>query len=78
MTVVIPNQTPAVDFKEMDEQIKTMMSRGQTMRKDGLHKNTLSIICGKEGQYVNIRDHIKARQMYSISIPCNFCKKIFR
>ena len=28
MNVVIPNQTPGVDFKEMDEQIKTMMSSG--------------------------------------------------
>ena len=56
MTVVVPNQTPAVDFKELDEKIKTMMSRGQTMRKDGIHKNTLCIICGKEGQYVNIRE----------------------
>ena len=78
MTVVVPNQTPAVNFKEMDEKIKAMMSRGQTMRKDGKHKNTLCIICGKEGQYINIRDHIEARHMDSISLPCNFCERTFR
>ena len=78
MTVVVPNQTPTVNFKEMDEKIKAMMSRGQTMRKDGQHKNTLCIICGKEGQYINIRDHIEARHMDSISLPCNFCERTFR
>ena len=35
-------------------------------------------VCGKEGQGINIRDHIEANHLEGIILPCNLCDKTFR
>ena len=76
--VAITTQTATGDFKELDEQIKLMITQGQTLWKDGTRKNHACTVCGKEANYSNIKNHIESSHMEGVSIPCNFCDKTFR
>ena len=35
-------------------------------------------VCGKKGQYTNIKDHIEANHIESVYHPCKYCDKTFR
>ena len=35
-------------------------------------------VCGKEGSWNMIRDHIEAKHITGISIPCDTCGKAYR
>ena len=76
--VAVTNQGFSEDLKELDIQIKSMMSIGQTMMKGGRQKNYVCSICGKEGAYGLIKGHIEVNHVEGVSIPCNKCEKIFR
>ena len=67
-----------VNVLELDEQIKSMMTIGKTMRKDGKQKNTRCTVCGKESKYSHIKSHIKTTHMDGISFPCNLCERSCR
>ena len=63
------------DFNELNKQIKTFMVQGKTWDEKTKRRNKTCTVCGKEGQYINIRNHIEANHMEGISIPCNLCEK---
>ena len=65
------------DFQELDEQIKSMMGQSQNTLPNGRKKKVCKV-CEKEGDYRVIKDHIEARHIEGVSIPCNSCDKIFR
>ena len=74
------------DFKELDEKVKSMMEKGQTMIPSGKQANgtlkqatsRICKVCGKEGAPIAIRDHIEANHLDGVSLPCNVCGKVFR
>ena len=69
------------DLKELDEKIRTVMGRGETMVRNGAKKMTrayLCKVCGKEGILTNIRNHIEAMHIEGIMIPCDHCGKTFK
>ena len=76
--VAVTDQSFSGDLKELDVQIKSMMSVGQTLVKGGKQKNNACTVCGKEGAYSQIKGHIEANHVEGVSIPCNMCEKIFR
>ena len=82
MAVALPKQHFSGDIKELNEQVETMIIRGENMLCDSNKKPVKSFICkvcGKEsGQKINIKDHIEANHLDGVSIPCNFCEKTFR
>ena len=80
MTIAIPNQQYSENMKELDGQIETMMGRGESMITVGnqTRKAYACKVCGKEGQRINIINHIEANHMEGIAIPCNLCGKVFR
>ena len=69
----------------LDEKVKSMMEKGERMlpagkQSDGTPKQAKSFICklcGKEGLFTLIRDHIEANHLEGICIPCDFCDKTF-
>ena len=81
-TVSVVDQKVSVDLKEMDETIKSMMILGDKITTGSQSKfgKRISIcnVCGKEGQYTNIRDHIEANHIEGVCHPCNYCAKTFR
>jgi len=66
------------DIKELDEKVKSLMVRSQNMTPDGRQKADICTVCGKEGKNSNIMDHIEAKHLEGVSIPCGFCEKSFR
>ena len=65
-------------LQELDAQVKSMMEKGQNISSDGRNRTKICKMCGKEGQGINIRDHIEANHLEGISLPCNLCEKTFR
>ena len=68
---------------ELDQKVKSLMEKGQNMisishGKGRMNRTSVCKVCGKEGQAVNIRDHIEANHLDGIALPCNFCEKTFR
>ena len=76
---LIENQVYASEIQELDDQIKSMMSKGETMCSGSQSHRRVSVckVCGKEGQMTNIRNHIEANHIESIVHPCNYCDKTF-
>ena len=81
-TVAMPKH-PVPNLQELDEKVKSMMEKGQRMiscekQANGLPKQRTSSICkvcGKEGLWNKIRDHIEANHLEGISLPCDYCGK---
>ena len=68
-------------LEELDEKVKSMMEQSEKAISYG--KGTMRLanickVCGKEGQIVNIRDHIEANHLEGVSLPCSLCEKKFR
>jgi len=63
------------DPGNLADQIKAMIGLGQTM--GGKQKNNVCKVCGKEGTYGNIRNHIEVKHMEGIALPCDLCGDTF-
>ena len=66
------------DLQELDEKVKSMMEKSQNKLRNRAERASVCKICGKEGQWVAIRDHIEANHLEGISLPCNICGNILR
>ena len=83
-TVAITNQFSG-DLAALDQKVKSMMERSQNMisngkQADGTPKRATALICkvcGKEGAPNSMRHHIEANHLEGISIPCDYCGKIY-
>ena len=64
-------------MQKLDEQIKPLMTKSSRKTKHGQFFYVCNV-CGKEANHKNMKDHIEANHLEGISIPCNFCEKIFR
>ena len=77
--VAIPNDL--IEYtRDLDLKVKSMMEKSQnTILKQGKHVVAdICKVCGKEGQWVAIRDHIEANHLEGVSLPCGLCDKICR
>jgi len=69
------------DIQELDEKVKSMMAKSQNIIQNGPNSSTkahICTMCGKEGLGQNIKDHIEAKHLEGVSIPCNLCDMRFR
>ena len=73
----IPNFV-TVDLQELDEKVKSMMEKSSNLIPSGIQRARICKVCGKEGQAVNIRDHIEFNHLEGVSLPCNVCGKDFK
>ena len=72
------------NLQALDEKVKSMMEKGQKMipngkQANGTPKQSISFICkvcGKEGRWNVIRDHIESNHLEGVSIPCDYCGMI--
>jgi len=79
--VAVRNLETSANFEELDEQINSMMTKGQTMIPDGPSKSikaTVCNLCGKEGKRNDVRRHIESIHLEGVSVPCSSCDKTFR
>jgi len=76
-TVAVTDYTVAADLQHLDEQIKSMMMFSENIASDNT-KAKMCKVCGKEGQWVTIRDHIEANHITGVSHSCDTCGKTTR
>ena len=74
-TVSILNNSSNV--LELDTQVMSMMGKCQTILPNGRQANVCNV-CGKEGAWQNIKNHIEANHIDGICLPCNLCEKTYR
>ena len=75
---LIPVQSfVSTDVQELDTKVKSLMDLSANRASNG-HKAYVCKVCGKEGQWVAIRDHIESNHLEGVSLPCNVCEKTFR
>ena len=82
--IAVSNQFSS-DMQALDEKVKSMMERSQNMmpagkRANGAAKRKTAFICkvcGKECIFTNIKNHIEANHVEGISLPCDYCDKVF-
>jgi len=81
-TIAVQNRTVTnvniTDIQELDDLVKSMMTKSQNNYQNGMQKNKICNVCGKEGKGNAIKDHIEANHLEGVFIPCNKCEKTFR
>merc|ERR1719432_477859 len=65
------------DLEELEVRVKSMMEKSQNKLANGLQLADRCKVCGKEGMGSHIKDHIEAKHLEGIAIPCNQCEKTF-
>ena len=67
-------------LQQLDEKVKSMIEKSEKKMRVGksFHRVNICKVCGKEGQWVAIRDHIEANHLEGVSLACNQCEKTFR
>ena len=75
-TVAVANEHSG-NMQKLDEQINSLMTKSSSKNKNGKPIYVCNG-CGKEGIHSQVRNHIEANHLDGISVPCNFCEKIFR
>ena len=67
--------------QELDEKVKSMIEKSGTRMQVGKTNETKRVcickMCGKQGRWVAIRDHIEAKHLEGVSLACNQCEKTF-
>ena len=66
------------ESSDLDEKIEFMMSRTPKITANGKGKQYNCKVCGKEGQSINIKQHIEAMHIEGISIACSICHRLFK
>ena len=76
--VAVTNSGVIVDLQDLDEQIKSMITK--TDKSAGPGKGYLATcnVCGKEGSYRHMPQHVEANHITGVSHSCDVCGKISR
>ena len=76
---IMPSAKNLPELEELDQKVKAMMVKGENkIAVNGQGKTRRALVCkvcGKEGQFVTIRDHIESNHLEGIRLPCNMCGK---
>ena len=76
LTDEVSNNT---NMESLDQQVKSMMlfSENADPYEKG-RRAKICKVCGKEGNYKNIMEHIEANHIAGISVPCDLCGRSFK
>jgi hypothetical protein len=78
--VALSDFTAPDDMQGLDEMIESMMTKtNSTLGGNyGNKKGSVCKVCGKEGQRINIQQHIESNHIEGVSHTCNICGKSAR
>ena len=65
--------------KKLNQQLKSMLKLSENVdpySKIG-EKTRICKVCGKEGSFSNMKNHVEAKHIVGISVPCGLCGKLF-
>merc|ERR1712055_194362 len=61
-------------LSELDEQVKSVILKSVNRDSNGKSFRVCKV-CGKEGYYGNVKDHVETNHIEGITIPCELCGK---
>ena len=76
MQVALIKETVTPNLEDLDERIKSMMTRSNVNLDSQGQKATVCTICGKEGQKKVISNHIESNHITDVSHICDHCGHI--
>ena len=78
--VAVTDYTVAADLQDLDDKIKSMMEVSENVigGSQGNKRKRICKICGKEGQWVDIRNHIESHHITGVSHTCDICGTVTR
>jgi len=76
-TVAVTDYTVATDLQDLDDKIKSMMGENENVLIQN-RKARVCKVCGKEGIWASIRNHIEANHITGVSHTCNICGTVTR
>ena len=76
MQVALIKETVTPNLEDLDERIKSMMTRSNVNLDSQGQKATVCTICGKEGQKKVISNHIESNHITGVSHICDHCGHI--
>merc|ERR1712129_413954 len=66
------------ELNDLDEVVKSLIVKSDKFDNKSKQTKSLCKVCGREGYYANIKEHIEAIHVEGITITCELCDKIFR
>merc|ERR1712129_577419 len=74
-TVAVTDYTVAADLQDLNDKIKSMMEVSEHIvgGSQGNIRKRICKVCGKEGQWAAIRNHIEVHHITGVSHTCNIC-----
>ena len=76
-TVALIDSSDLTDLTELAEKVKSMMSFSENNSKRN-GRARICNICGKEDNYTAIMQHIEAKHLDNLKIPCQLCGKVLK
>ena len=69
-----------MEVQDLDEKIRSMITKSGSEKKVGQKKGFLAKcnVCGKEGPYKHMPQHVEANHITGVSHACNICGKVSR
>ena len=70
----------SADKQNLDQKIKSMITRNDTYVQSGprMRKMATCNVCGKEGPYISMPNHVEANHITGVSHACEICGAISR
>ena len=76
--VALTKDKMSVDLQDLDEQIRSMITKSDISEGAGKGFIATCNVCGKEGPYMNMPRHIEANHITGVSHACDICGKVSR
>ena len=77
-TVALTNDKISVDLQDLDEQIKSMITKTDIRSSNGQGCLSTCNVCGKQGPYFSMPRHIEANHITGVSHACDICGRVSR
>ena len=77
-TIALSNDKINVELQDLDEQIKSMITKSDLPAGPGKGKLATCNVCGKQGPYMVLPRHIEANHITGVSHACDICGKVSR
>ena len=75
-TILLVNENSGTAYlEELDQKVKSMMKFSNNSV-PGKARSRICNVCGKEGDYTAITNHIEANHLSGLPIPCHMCGTI--
>ena len=76
--VALANSRTSVELHDLDEQIRSMITKSDISEGHGKGPLATCNVCGKEGSYRNMPMHVEANHITGVSHSCDICGKTCR